>query len=74
MAGLARVDMKKPIEREIAPIDTTVRFDRAEEVRRRWVSIAAYYVAQRQDFEQRAELELDDLREVERGFSPAGND
>ncbi|MFB0936893.1 MAG: hypothetical protein QMB52_14055 [Propionivibrio sp.] len=66
--------MKKPIEREIAPIDTTVRFDRAEEVRRRWVSIAAYYVAQRQDFEQRAELELDDLREVERGFSPAGND
>ncbi len=75
MAGLARVNMEAA-ERDTAPIDTTstIRFDRAEEVRRRWVSIAAYYIAQRQDFEQRAEMELDDLQEAERGFSPAGND
>lgn len=71
MAGLARVDMEET-KRGIVPIDATVRFDRAEEVRRRWVSIAAYYIAQRQNFEQRAELELDDVLEEECGFTPPG--
>ena len=70
MAGLARVDMEAT-EGGISPIEATVHFDRAEEVRRRWVSIAAYYIAQRQDFEQRAELELDDVLEAEHGFNPA---
>lgn len=73
MAGLARVNMEED-ERGIVQIDATVRFDRAEEVRRRWVSIAAYYIAQRQNFEQLAELELDDALEVDRGFNLAGKD
>lgn len=67
MAGLARVDSEES-EGRIAPIDATVRFDMVEEVRRRWVSIAAYYIAQRRDFEQRAGL--DDNFAAERAFTP----
>jgi len=73
MAGLAGVGMEED-ERGIIRLDATVRFDRAEEVRRRWVSIAAYYIAQRQNFEQRAELDLDDALEGDRGFNLAGKD
>lgn len=69
MAGLARIDSEET-ERGTCPIDATVRFDMAEEVRRRWVSIAAYYVAQRRSFEQGADL--DDGLEVERGFNHVG--
>lgn len=67
MAGLARVDAEEA-ERGITPIDTTVRFDMAEEVRRRWVSIAAYYVAQRRSFDHCADL--DDESEAKNVFNP----
>lgn len=68
MAGLARVDMEAK-EREAAPVEATARFDLAEQVRRRWVSIAVYYIAQRRNFEQGADL--DDEVEGIRGFSTA---
>ena len=72
MAGLARVDEEEEeeTERGIFPIDAAAPFDMVEEVRRRWVSIAAYYIAQRRNFEQGAEL--DDWLEAERGFNLAG--
>lgn len=70
MAGLARVDAEEA-DREVPGIDTTVRFDMAEEVRRRWISIAAHYVAQRRSFEQCADL--DEGADAEHGFNPAAN-
>ena len=69
MAGLARVDTEES-EPGIAATDVTVRFNMVEEVRRRWVTIAAYYIAQRPNFEQGAEL--DDALEVESSFNLSG--